>query len=348
MPQPRDPWDFWNSHLKAPKYVMGPMVNQSELQFRLLTRKYGTHLAYTPMIHSRLFATENSYREKICPLPVPIQDRPLVAQLCGNDPNIVLSAALLLQDHVDAIDLNCGCPQGIAKKGNYGSFLLDTPQVILNVVRELVEKCSIPIFVKIRLVHPTDYEPTLDLCAQLQNLRVSAICIHARHRTHNKHLIKQADWNFVKLLVQTAKIPIISNGSVSSLEEADECLKYTGAAAVMSAEAILEYPALFCTHKFYDIDYLMLELVDLYEQYPHKPSLFCLKAHLWHSLHAGLQEHTHLREVLANCQTTTDYRGLVLELQRLRQDVHPTQKLGWYFRHRKLQNPLLDDGCASN
>ena len=78
-----------------PRLIAAPMVNQSELPFRLLMKKYGAQLCYTPMIDSKSFANSAAYRASS--FSTCKADRPLVAQFAGDDPATVLKAALLVQ-----------------------------------------------------------------------------------------------------------------------------------------------------------------------------------------------------------------------------------------------------------
>ena len=95
--------------------VLAPMVGGSELAFRLLCRRHGADLAYTPMMYSGRFATDAAYRE--AELQTCAADAPLVAHFCGNEPETLLAAARLAAPHCCAIDLNLGCPQRIAHSG---------------------------------------------------------------------------------------------------------------------------------------------------------------------------------------------------------------------------------------
>ena len=147
--------------------VVAPMVDQSDLPFRLLCRRYGANLCYTPMIHAGLLVRSEQYRNKFLPrgphnnhiatttddnTQLPLLDRPLIGQLCGHDPATVLAAAQLLAPYVDGIDLNCGCPQNIARRGKYGAYLLEQEQILVPLVRHLAQHLRIPFSIKVRLL----------------------------------------------------------------------------------------------------------------------------------------------------------------------------------------------------
>ena len=56
--------------------------------------------------------------------------RPLFVQFCGNDADTVLAAARHVENQVDAVDLNFGCPQRIARRGRYGAYLMDDLELV--------------------------------------------------------------------------------------------------------------------------------------------------------------------------------------------------------------------------
>ena len=177
----KDPYEFYK-RVGSPKFFVAPMVDQSELPYRMLTRKYGAQICYTPMYHARLFSTQAGYRQnmfKPC-----TEDRPLVVQFCANDPDILLNAAKYVEDHCDAVDINLGCPQGIAKKGNYGSYLLEKTELITSMVRKLRDNLKVPVTCKIRCL--PNQEDTLHLAREIEKAGASLLTVHGRTREHNK------------------------------------------------------------------------------------------------------------------------------------------------------------------
>lgn len=79
MPSTLSPWEFWRQTLKSPQFILAPMVDASELPWRLLSRKYNTQLAYTPMMNAGIFLREPRYRQEH--LQSCQEDRPLIAQV---------------------------------------------------------------------------------------------------------------------------------------------------------------------------------------------------------------------------------------------------------------------------
>ena len=86
---------------------------------------------------------------------------------------------------------------------------------------------------------------------------------------------------------------MIANGGISTFEDVEYGLKFTGCDGIMSSESILEYPALFDPSKIYDLDDLCLEYFDMYEKYPGEANLKILRCHMHKFLHSGFVVHGH-------------------------------------------------------
>ncbi|KAI1742200.1 FMN-linked oxidoreductase [Xylaria scruposa] len=259
---------FYES-LGSPKFVVAPMVDQSEFAWRRLTRSFLTPrenaklLAYTPMFHARLFEETPKYRDthfQATKQPVgtpecdptslfldgnPKFDRPLFVQFCANDPEHLLHAAELVAPYCDAVDLNLGCPQGIARKGHYGAFLQEDQDLIYRLINILHKNLSIPVTAKIRILETK--EDTLAYAKNVLAAGASILTVHGRRREQKGHLTGVADWEYIRYLRENLPkdTVIFANGNILQHGDVEKCLEATGADAIMSAEGNLSDPSIF-------------------------------------------------------------------------------------------------------
>jgi tRNA-dihydrouridine synthase 1 len=263
-------------------YILAPMVGASELPFRFLCRKYGAQLCYTPMMSSQSFATSSDYRKDYFGTAnserVHDADHPIYAHVHANTvQDFVAAAQQALAMNCDGIDLNLGCPQRTAYIGHYGSYLCTSDTQTHQHISEMLTAAAqaiqykIPITAKIRLLHPTDSKPTLDLCRTLHNngLGASLIAIHARPRASWERTgpsardgpanlqqvasiaaaIQNDDTNTTdgkeKCQSQKNRLRIITNGNTITYNDVVNNLQLTKADGIMSAEGLLDNPALY-------------------------------------------------------------------------------------------------------
>lgn len=275
---------FYES-IGSPKYIVAPMVDQSEYvssppphdllishsncsqAWRMLSRSFlpesqrRTILAYTPMFHARLFSDSEKYRDShFQPLTTPSDpaetpqpwldgnpatDRPLFVQFCANDPEALLAAARHVAPHCDAVDLNLGCPQGIARKGRYGAFLQEDQDLIFRLINTLHLHLDIPVTAKIRILDTR--EATLAYAQNVLRAGASILTVHGRCREQKGHLTGLADWDTLRWL--RAQLPpdtvMFANGNILEHADVARCLAATGVDGVMSAEGNLSNPGIF-------------------------------------------------------------------------------------------------------
>ena len=242
------PYEFWEK-IGRPQKVVAPMVDHCELAYRMMTRKYGADLVYTQMYNANSFVYSKELRASLTTCP---EDRPLIVQFAGHDPAQLLKAAKYVEHMCDAVDLNLGCPQGIAKRGRYGAFLMDEVDLLVDIVSTMSKGLSIPVTCKVRIYK--DYDRTINLCEALVNAGASLLTVHGRTREEKGQLVREVDWKTIaRIKEHFAKrdppIPVIANGGIECLQDVHSCIAATGADGVMSSEGILENPALYSESK---------------------------------------------------------------------------------------------------
>ena len=129
---------------------------------------------------------------------------------------------------------------------------MEQPDLIVSMVEKLHAELDIPVTVKIRCL-PTE-EQTLTLVKRIEAAGASLLTVHGRLKEHNKQRIMHANYDIIKKIKQTLKIPVIVNGGICTFKDVERALELTGCDGVMSSESILEYPALFDNTRIYDMD----------------------------------------------------------------------------------------------
>jgi tRNA-dihydrouridine synthase 1 len=232
--------------LGSPQFVVAPMVDNSELAFRMQTRKYGAHVVYTQMFNANIFSVSKECRTQL--FESDPEDRPLFVQIAGHDPQVMLEAARFVEDHCDAVDINLGCPQGIAKRGRYGAFLMEELDLLYDIVSTLVKGLKVPVTCKTRIYK--DFDRSIRLCETLVKAGASVITIHGRTREEKGQAVGRCDWDMIRRIKeyftrQDIPVPVIANGGIETVDDIYRCIEYTGVDAVMTSEAVLENPAVF-------------------------------------------------------------------------------------------------------
>ncbi|XP_039441379.1 tRNA-dihydrouridine(20a/20b) synthase [NAD(P)+]-like [Culex pipiens pallens] len=226
--------------------ICAPMVRYSKLEFRNLVRTFDTDLTFSSMIMADSFC--HSEKARLNEFTTNKDDTPMIVQFAANNTIDFLSAAEMVYPYSDGVDLNCGCPQRWAMQDGYGSALLKTPELIADMLATVRRNlpCSFSVSVKVRLLQKS-LAATVDMCRQLEACGITFLTVHGRTAADKTNVPVNKD--ALKEIKASLSIPMVANGDIFSLQDADEMHRITGCDGVMSARGILSNPGLYAGHR---------------------------------------------------------------------------------------------------
>ena len=233
-------WKIGNVEIKN-QVVFAPMAGVSNISYRQIIKEMGAGLIYSEMI-STMGIVYNG-KKTIDLINFNENERPISIQIFGSDLKSFVEAAKYIEEnfHPDIIDINMGCPvPKVAIKSQAGSALLKDPDKIYEIVKAVVDNTNTPITVKIRSGWDDKHINAVEVAKKIESAGASAIAIHARTRSQGYSGI--ANWNIIKEVKQSVKIPVIGNGDITTPELAKQMLDETGCDAIMVGRATLGNP----------------------------------------------------------------------------------------------------------
>ncbi len=232
---------FYLGKLKLPSNIFcAPLAGCSDLPFRKMTVKYRPGLVYCEMVKMDALIYHNPQTYRL--LDYEPSMHPIGAQLCGSKPEMAGKCAKIIEEMgFDVLDLNCGCPVDKVTKDGSGSGMLKNPELIGEVIANMVNAVKIPVTVKIRVGWDESSIVAPQVTQIAEQAGAAAICIHGRTRAQAYK--GPANWDYIRDCKKAAKnILIIGNGDINDAESAERIFTHTGCDAILVARGTMGQP----------------------------------------------------------------------------------------------------------
>lgn len=222
---------------------LAPLAGVTDTAFRSICREMGCGLVYTEMISAKglYYKNDNTFSM----LQFSDIEKPLAVQLFGKEPEIMAAAAEIFNNNEDVciIDVNMGCPAPKIVKNGEGSALMKNPKLAGDIIREIKKRSSKPVTAKFRKGYDEENINGVEFAKMLEEAGADAITVHGR--TRSQMYEGKADWNIIKEIKKSVKIPVVGNGDIFTADDVKNIAEFTNCDGVMIGRGAMGNPWIF-------------------------------------------------------------------------------------------------------
>jgi tRNA-dihydrouridine synthase C len=169
---------------------------------------------------------------------------PVRAQLLGSDPVCMAeNAASLAALGPEGIDLNFGCPAKVVNRHGGGAALLQEPERIATLVAAVrrAVPAHLPVSAKMRLGF-NDASLARECAQAMEAGGASELVVHARTKADGYR--PPAYWEQIPSIRAAVRIPVVANGEIWTVADAQRCRAVSGCDALMLGRGMVADPGL--------------------------------------------------------------------------------------------------------
>jgi tRNA-dihydrouridine synthase B len=226
-----------------PPLVLSPMAGVTDISFRrLLKRRGGIGLTVSEFISVEGLTRSNPKSKR--QMRFFAEERPFAVQIFGGQPERMRMAAEMAEEvGADILDINCGCPAPkVVKHGGGSGLLRDFPRLEV-ILREIKKAISIPLTIKIRAGYFDHTINALETARLAEDCGVEHIALHGR--TKEQAYKGKANWDLVRQLKETVKVPVSGSGDVITVQDAFDRWQETQCDGILIGRGAMANPWIF-------------------------------------------------------------------------------------------------------
>lgn len=210
--------------------LLAPCSGVTDMPFRRVVKRHGAGLVISEMIASQAMIRDS--RRTLKMVSTCEEEHPATVQLAGCEPHVMAEAAKLNEDRgVRIIDINMGCPAKKIVNTYAGSALMKDEKLATRIIEAVVRAVDLPVTLKMRTGWDDGHRNAPKLAKIAEESGIEMITVHGRTRCQMYR--GKADWAFIGEVKKAVTIPVIGNGDVVTVDDAQKLLEVSGADGVM-------------------------------------------------------------------------------------------------------------------